>query len=149
MRKATWFAGTVGQRLKVVRVDVDPSPDGNDKRKTASVECEVEVKEDMVNAFGTLHGGCSGFLIDVCATLPLIVLSDEKWGSGGITQGLNLVFHAPAKAGSTLLIKSSSVAVGGRAATARCEIWDKSRNGLVATGTNIKMTHTGLSLSKL
>jgi len=148
-RKASWFAGTVGQRLKVVSVDVSPSPDGDERRKTASVECEVAVQEDMVNAFGTLHGGCSGFLIDVCTTLPLIVLSDDKWGAGGITQGLNVVFHSPAKAGSILQIKSSSVAVGGRTATARCEIWDKGRQSLIATGTNIKVTHGGqLQLNK-
>lgn len=149
MRKASWFAGTIGQRLKVVRVDTSTSPDGNQKKKTAEVECEVVVEEDMVNAFDTLHGGCSSFLIDVCTTLPLIVLSDEKWGSGGITQGLNVVFHAPARAGSTLQIKSSSVAVGGRSATARCEIWDKKRQALIASGTNIKMSHTGLILNKL
>ncbi|KAG8932087.1 hypothetical protein FRC01_000272 [Tulasnella sp. 417] len=98
MRKASWFAGTIGQRLKVVRVDTSCAPDGNQKKKTAEVECEVAVEEDMINAFGTLHGGCSGFLIDVCTTLPLIVLSDEKWGAGGITQGLNVVFHSPALA---------------------------------------------------
>lgn len=71
--------------------------------------------------------------------------------------------------GSVLQIKSSSLAVGGRAATARCEvrqplhahtypmlismarpqIWDKNRQALVATGTNIKMTHRGLQLNKL
>ncbi|KAG8896525.1 hypothetical protein FRC00_005811 [Tulasnella sp. 408] len=133
MRKASWFAGTIGQRLRVVRVDTSCSPDGNQKKKTAEVECEVAVEEDMINAFGTLHGGCSGFLIDVCTTLPLIVLSDEKW----------------AVAGSTLQIKSSSVAVGGRSATARCEIWDKKRQALIASGTNIKMSHTGLALNKL
>ncbi|KAG8996789.1 hypothetical protein FRB90_012638 [Tulasnella sp. 427] len=149
MRKASWFAGTIGQRLKVVRVDTTCSPDGNRKKKTAEVVCEVVVEEDMINAFGTLHGGCSGFLIDVCTTLPLIVLSDEKWGAGGITQGLNVVFHSPALAGSTLQIKSGSVAVGGRSATARCEIWDKKRQTLIASGTNIKMSHSGLTLTRL
>ncbi|KAG8915567.1 hypothetical protein FRC03_007086 [Tulasnella sp. 419] len=149
MRKASWFAGTIGQRLKITRVDIVPSPDGNEKRKNASVECEIVVEEDMVNAFGTVHGGCSGFLVDVCSTLPLIVLSDAKWGSGGISQGLNVVFHAPALAGSLLHIKACSVAVGGRSATARCEIWDKKRQLLIASGTNIKSTHNGLQINKL
>lgn len=47
MRKATWFAGTVGQKLKVVRIDTHDSPDGNTRKKVADVECEILIEEGM------------------------------------------------------------------------------------------------------
>ncbi len=47
MRKASWFAGSIGQRLQVTSVDVHSSPDGDARKRIAEVECEVAVLEGI------------------------------------------------------------------------------------------------------
>lgn len=56
MRKSSWFAGSVGQRLQITRVNIVPSPDGNEKKKGAEVTCEVVVQEGKSQSYLPLTG---------------------------------------------------------------------------------------------
>ena len=73
---------------------------------------------DMLNGAGMLHGGCVAYLIDKwvlpsrdwcgflgrlilslrsCCSTPLVVLGLLQNVNGvGVTQGMNVLFHAPA-----------------------------------------------------
>jgi len=129
------FADSIGARTKVAEVSIRPKATAP-KREEATVVCELEVQQDMVNGGGNMHGGCSAYLIDICTSLPLAALVK---GNPGVSQSINMVYHAPATVGTPLRIICTSIAVGGRAMTARGEIWDIKNGRLVASGVHIKM----------
>ncbi|KAF8588084.1 hypothetical protein K439DRAFT_703312 [Ramaria rubella] len=129
------FADSVGARLRVTEVDIRPKQTAL-RKEEAVVVCEVDVLEDMVNGGGNMHGGCSAYLIDVCTSLPLGVLLKS---APGVSQAINMIYHAPAPLGTPLRIISTSVFVGGRVMTARGEIWDTKNSRLVASGVHVKM----------
>jgi len=56
-----------------------------------------------------------------------------------VSQALNVVFHSPAAIGDKLRIVNTTITVGGRAMSARCEIWNETHHRQVATGLHIKM----------
>ncbi|CAK5282505.1 unnamed protein product [Mycena citricolor] len=67
------------------------------QRMEAVTVAEVTVSKDMLNGAGMLHGGCLTYLIDNCASTPLIVLGLLSGMNGvGVTQSMNVLFHAPA-----------------------------------------------------
>ncbi|KZS91315.1 hypothetical protein SISNIDRAFT_487635 [Sistotremastrum niveocremeum HHB9708] len=136
------FAHSVGKRIKVVEADAEDPSSGESaikgtneapSRRRATVICECTVEQDMVNGAGNMHGGCTGYLMAATKN------KDGSYGTSGVSQSLNIVYHAPAPVGTQLRIVSSTVAVGGRVMTARCEIWDKALDRLVASCVHTKM----------
>ncbi|EJD05257.1 uncharacterized protein FOMMEDRAFT_105485 [Fomitiporia mediterranea MF3/22] len=134
------FADAIGGRLRIVSADVFRKADEPEKLE-GKVVCEIDVEQDMVNGGGNVHGGCSAYLIDLCSTLPIIALSQstERGGNGGVSQVIDVVYHSPARIGDRLRIVSTTMSLGTRAMSARCEIWNKTHHRLVATGVHIKM----------
>ncbi|EPQ58891.1 hypothetical protein GLOTRDRAFT_54445 [Gloeophyllum trabeum ATCC 11539] len=134
------FADSVGKRLKLTEVSINPKADEPGKTE-CKVVCEITVSSDMLNGLGSLHGGCSAYLIDDCSSLPLAAYSLVTGGTGspGVSQSLNVVYHAPALLGDKLRIVSTTIAVGSRIMSARCEIWNDTHHRLVSSGVHIKM----------
>ncbi|KAF8589645.1 hypothetical protein K439DRAFT_325892 [Ramaria rubella] len=139
-RSSMCFGHSVGKRLRLSRIDIGSKLEES-TRQEARVVCEITVESDMVNAIGTLHGGCSAFLIDDCSALPLIALGHRlhKFAAHGVSQNLSTCYHAPAFIGSQLKIISSSLSYGSRIMSSRCEIWDKTNRRLVASGVHTMM----------
>ncbi|KAJ7815934.1 HotDog domain-containing protein [Mycena leptocephala] len=109
-------------------------------RVGAVTVAEVGVTKHMLNGAGMLHGGCVTYLIDNCASTPLVVLGVLTNTNGvGVTQGMNVLFHAPAPVGSLLRITSSSISMGSRVMSAKCEITDKASGRVVASAFLNKM----------
>ncbi|KAI0267333.1 Thioesterase/thiol ester dehydrase-isomerase [Gloeopeniophorella convolvens] len=109
-------------------------------RLEAVVTCELVVQKSMVNGAGAVHGGCVAYLIDNCASLPLVVLGILQDINGvGVTQNLQVSYHAPALVGMRLLIVCTSVVLGKRVMNARCEISEKKTGRPVASGFISKM----------
>ncbi|KAF8510463.1 HotDog domain-containing protein [Hysterangium stoloniferum] len=129
------FADDIGRRIKITEITVKPMENAPKKREGVVV-CEIEVDEGMVNGGGNLHGGCSAYLIDMCTSLPIAAVSG---GYAGVSQSLNMLYHAPAPVGTPLRIISKSIAVGARAMSSRGEIWDTKNSRLVASGVHVKM----------
>ncbi|KAJ7621291.1 HotDog domain-containing protein [Roridomyces roridus] len=129
------FGDSIVQRMKVTHASLEPKAD-EPRKKEGKVVCEVEVREDMLNGGGNVHGGCSAFLVDLCSTLALIVFEP---GVSTVSQSLNIVYHSPATLGDTLRIVNTTLTVGARAMSARTEIWNKTHHRLVASGVHIKM----------
>ncbi|KAH7912937.1 HotDog domain-containing protein [Hygrophoropsis aurantiaca] len=111
------------------------------ERLQGRVVFEITVDEDMLNPRGTLHGACSGLLIDHCSTMPILVLGLAAGGQGelGVSQSLNVVYHSPAMLGDKLRIVCTTLTLGNRALSSRCEIWDETSHRLVASGVHTKM----------
>ncbi|KAJ7048645.1 hypothetical protein C8F01DRAFT_1188916 [Mycena amicta] len=127
------FARSVGQRTRLVELSISQKPE------RADVVGEIEVTEDMCNAFGTMHGACGAYLLDH-ATLGTFVLLGHVTGfdGTGMTTTMNINWHTPATTGDILTIHASTLFVDQRqrgARVARCEIREKETGRLILTGT--------------
>lgn len=135
------------ERAVITEANVEEYTNADGKvKEICTVVHELDVEEDMLNGGGNLHGGCSGFLIDNCSSVVLLMHTDASGKSyrrtADVSQALNFTLHAPARLGTPLKIISTSIAIGGRTSTVRCEIWDTKNERLVASGVHIKMAPT-------
>ncbi|KAF8192020.1 hypothetical protein K438DRAFT_1830421, partial [Mycena galopus ATCC 62051] len=128
--QADQFGYAVGRATRFVDMSVSESVErtgrtverSNSGRMEAETVAEVAVTKQMLNGAGMLHGGCVTYLIDNCASTPLVLLGVLSGTNGvGVTQGMNVLFHAPAPVGSLLRVTSSSISMGSRVMSARCE----------------------------
>ncbi|KAJ6473896.1 HotDog domain-containing protein [Mycena sanguinolenta] len=136
------FGHAVGRATRFVemRVEEKALSDGPKGRMEAVTVAEVRVTKQMLNGAGMLHGGCVTYLVDICGSGPLVLLGVlNKTNGVGVTQGLNVLFHAPAPVGAILRITCSSISMGGRVMSARCEIKDKASGHPVASAFLTKM----------
>ncbi|KAJ4490080.1 HotDog domain-containing protein [Lentinula aciculospora] len=130
------FGYKVGKEVKFVDVNINRKLDRQEKLEATTV-AEVVVNKYMLNGAGMLHGGCVAYLID---NTPLVVLGLVQNVNGvGVTQAMNVLFHSPAPIGTCLQIKSTSVSLGGRVMTSRCEVIDKHTGRAVASAFLNKM----------
>jgi len=133
------FGHQVGKAVKFVEVNVDRRMERGDRLESTTV-AEVLVTKQMLNGAGMLHGGCLAYLIDNCCSSPLVVLGLLRSVNGvGVTQALNVLFHSPASLGTCLRIISTSITLGGRIMTSRCEIVDKDSGRIIASAFLNKM----------
>ncbi|KAH9482267.1 hypothetical protein JR316_0004365 [Psilocybe cubensis] len=129
------FGGNISARINVV--DVSVVANGDDPLKTeGKVTCEIEVTPDMCNSNGILNEGCIIYLIDECSTLAMVVINAHTGLNTppGVSQTINTFFHFPGVIGTKLRIISTSLASGEETNTGRCDVWDKDKHRLIATG---------------
>ncbi|KAE9401943.1 hypothetical protein BT96DRAFT_573579 [Gymnopus androsaceus JB14] len=130
------FGYKVGKEVEFVDVSIDRKLE-RQGRLEATTTAEVTVNRYMLNGAGMLHGGCLAYLID---NTPLVVLGLVQNVNGvGVTQALNVLFHSPAPLGTSLRIVSTSVSLGGRVMTSRCEILDNKTGRAIASAFLNKM----------
>jgi len=140
MRPNIGFANDVAKRLLLTEVSIRPNATEPTKNEGVVVY-EIETFDGMLNSMDQVHGGCLAFLLDICSSMPIIALSlaNGGSGSGGVTQAMNMIYHSPTPSGECLRIISTTLTMGARAMSARCEIWNISKNRLVLSGTHVKM----------
>uniref|UniRef100_A0A8H7XUL4 Thioesterase domain-containing protein n=1 Tax=Psilocybe cubensis TaxID=181762 RepID=A0A8H7XUL4_PSICU len=130
------FGFKVGKSVKFTDVNVNRKME-RQGRLEATTTAEIEVTKHMLNGAGMLHGGCVAYLID---NTPLVVLGLIQDANGvGVTQSMNVLFHSPAPRGTILQIVSTSIALGGRVMSSRCEIIDKKSGRMIASAFLSKM----------
>lgn len=140
------FGHSVAKAVKFIDISAHESYEKQGRMEATTV-AEVLVSKSMLNGAGMLHGGCVAFLIDNCCSTPLVALGLIQNINGvGVTQAMNIMFHSPAPAGSCLRITSTSVAMGSRIMSARCEVINKKTGSVVASAYLNKMQPT---ISKL
>lgn len=133
------FGYKVGKSVRFTEVNVNRKLEKQGRLEATTV-AEVEVTKHMLNGAGMLHGGCVAYLIDNCCSTPLVVLGLIQSVNGvGVTQSMNVLFHSPAPLGTCLRIVSTSIALGGRVMSSRCEILDKDTGRVVASAFLSKM----------
>ncbi|KAL4256767.1 thioesterase PaaI family protein [Pleurotus pulmonarius] len=145
----TSFAIKIAKNIVVSEVSILPKNE-EPLKKEARVVCEITVTQDMLNGGGKIHGGCSATLVDICTSYALIAYNMAVIGEAtpSVSQAINMVYHSPADLGDKLKIVNTTMSVGARAMSARCEIWNVSQHRLVASGTHITM-QPSLPKSKL
>jgi len=157
MSEGSGFGEAVGRNLKICSTDVKAAssmPDeladvGLASRKLRStVVCEIVVDKYMVNKLGNLHGACSGYLVELCTSFPMVALNAAQGSVNdfGVSQNIDTMFHATTERGSLLRIMSTSLSVGRQALTAKVEAWDVTHDRLVFSGTHMKLLPTRAKL---
>ncbi|KAG1773614.1 HotDog domain-containing protein [Suillus placidus] len=130
------FGHSVAKAVKFVDISAHESHEKQGRMEATTV-AEILVSKSMLNGAGMLHGGCLAFLID---NTPLVALGLIQNVNGvGVTQSMNIMFHSPAPVGSWLRIISTSIAMGGRIMSARCEVINKKTGSVVASAYLNKM----------
>ena len=66
------------------------------------VTVSVSIEPNLLNSYGTVHGGATGTLIDIVGTLALLSRDVTK---PGVTVELSASYTSSAKAGDTLRIE--------------------------------------------
>ncbi|GHJ86592.1 hypothetical protein NliqN6_2994 [Naganishia liquefaciens] len=140
------FGKNIYDTLQITGVDLEDEDgasvqEGKPPRKKARVVVETTVRKDFLNPVGVLHGAATAYLIDICSSLPLMALStSDFWsGLGGLSQSMQILYHAPAPEGTKLKIISETLNVGGKIANMRCEIRNAQTNKLIASGFHSKV----------
>jgi acyl-coenzyme A thioesterase 13 len=132
------FGHAIAKAVKFV--DVSAYKSSIKHRMEAITVAEVVVTKSMLNGAGMMHGGCIAFLIDNCCSSPLVALGLIQNVNGvGVTQAMNVLYHSPAPLGACLQIISTSIAMGSRVMSARCEIINKQTGSVVASAYLNKM----------
>ncbi|TFK71131.1 hypothetical protein BDN72DRAFT_765498 [Pluteus cervinus] len=130
------FGHKVGKSVRFVEVNVDRQLERQGRMEATTI-AEVVVSKHMLNGAGMLHGGCVAYLID---NTPLVVLGLLQNVNGvGVTQAMNVLFHSPAALGTSLRIISTSISLGGRVMSSRCEIVNKDTGRVIASAFLNKM----------
>lgn len=133
------FGHSVAKAVKFIDISAHESHEKQGRMEATTI-AEVIVSKSMLNGAGMLHGGCLAFLIDNCCSTPLVALGLIQNINGvGVTQSMNIIFHSPGSVGSCLRIISTSIAMGGRIMSARCEVVNKKTGSIVASAYLNKM----------
>ncbi|KAG1735028.1 HotDog domain-containing protein [Suillus lakei] len=134
------FETEFASRLQLTEVSILSKTEEPEKFE-GRVVIQVIVDKEMLNGAGNMHGGCSAMMIDICSSMPIYVLGASTTGYGvfGVSQSLNIVYHSPALLGDKIRIVSTTLTVGSRALSSRCEVWNVTRHRLVASAIHIKM----------
>ncbi|KAG1868106.1 HotDog domain-containing protein [Suillus tomentosus] len=134
------FKAEIVSRMQLTEASVLSKAEEPDKLEGRTV-FEVIVDEDMFNEVGTMHGGCLAMIIEICSSMPIYILgaSTGACGTFGVQQSLNIVFHSPAVLGDKLRIVCTTLTLGSRARSGRCEVWNVTRHRLVASAVYINM----------
>jgi len=126
----------LGRAIRIAELNVEKVGD----RWDAVAIAEVTVSEGMLNGAGVVHGGVMCFIIDNCASLPLVALGVVRKTNGvGVSQSLNVLFHAPATQGLCIRVESTAVTLGARVMSSRCQVTDKASGRVIATAVLSKM----------
>ncbi|EPQ58890.1 hypothetical protein GLOTRDRAFT_125213 [Gloeophyllum trabeum ATCC 11539] len=134
------FANFVGQRFDITDMNVYDREVGEAKTKEAVVVVEITVDKDMSNPYGTLHGACAAYLVDLCTSMPLIALGIAIGIDGsGMSQAMDIVYHSAAPVGARLRVVATTLTIAGRIMAARCEIRNKKSGALLVSATHTKV----------
>ncbi|KAF8138819.1 HotDog domain-containing protein [Boletus edulis] len=134
------FEPEIASRIAWAEISIVPKAE-EPERLEGRVVGEITVHDDMLNGRGTIHGACSALLIDNCSSMPIALLNLATTGKGdlGVSQSLHILYHAPAVTNDKLRIVSTSITLGSRVLSSRCEIWNVTKHRLVASGVHTKM----------
>jgi 1,4-dihydroxy-2-naphthoyl-CoA hydrolase len=97
-----------------------------------TMTAELEVRDELLNPFGSVHGGVLAALADhVLGAVLYPVIPRGAWAA---TTQLNLNFTAPIRAG-TLTARSEIITLGRRTAVVRIDVHNDGRLAGAAQGT--------------
>ncbi|KIK52996.1 hypothetical protein GYMLUDRAFT_49574 [Collybiopsis luxurians FD-317 M1] len=140
----TSFGASIGNALQLVQCDIflprgeailegKSAEEVQKLKKSAESQtiCEIDVTKDMCNIYGTLHGGCAAYLIDLCSSTAIVCYGLYTGTDGtGVSTSMNIQWHRPITTGKKLRIVSNTVFVEGIIRSSRSELRDQQTNKL-------------------
>lgn len=87
---------------------------------TGDIEVEFEVREDMLNPMGNIHGGALAAIIDEVLGFQLFLQSDKD--AAHVSMTMNIDFLRPAQLGQIITGIPTVVKIGKKTANVKCEL---------------------------
>lgn len=108
---------------------------------TAKATYTFKVTPFYCNGTGTLHGGASSMIFDICTSLTLMAIGKKDvWINGGVSRVLTVNYLRPAPLGEELELETEVVAAGKTMALLRA-VMKRARDGAaVCTCEHSKVT---------
>lgn len=97
----------------------------------SSVEFQFEVRKEMTNPVGTIHGGVICGMFDDCIGVNFMILGTENFFP---TINLNVEFFSAVKEGDTVMVKTSVIKKGKSVINVKADMF--SSKGIIASATS-------------
>lgn len=101
------------------------------KVEEGELEFSYVIREEMTNPMGILHGGTTAAIIDDAVGVAVWSLGKPDRYT---TVNLAVDYFASAKAGDTIIAKTSITKNGNQIVNTACEIWNADRSRMIAKG---------------
>lgn len=101
------------------------------KVEVGELEFSYVIREEMTNPMGILHGGTTAAIIDDAVGAAVWSLGKPHMYT---TVNLAVDYFASAKAGETIIAKTSITKNGNQIINTACEIWNADRSRMIAKG---------------
>ena len=95
------------------------------------LEFSYVIRQEMTNPLGILHGGTTAAIIDDAVGAAVYSLGKPHMYT---TVNLAVDYFASAKAGETIIAKTSITKNGNQIVNTSCEIWNANRTRMIAKG---------------
>ena len=97
------------------------------------VKIEIEVRKEMCNPIGNIHGGAIAGIMDEIMGIAVFSLGRENFYS---TVNLAINYFATSDESQNIIVKSNVLKPGKNVINVECEIWDEEEKKLLAKGTS-------------
>jgi acyl-coenzyme A thioesterase 13 len=98
------------------------------------LEVEFEVREEMLNPMGNIHGGAIAAIIDEILGFQLFLQCDKDVAFVSMT--MNIDFLRPAQAGDIITAVPQVVKIGRKTANVKCELLNAKGKIIALGGSN-------------
>jgi len=95
------------------------------------LEFSYVIREEMTNPMGILHGGTTAAIIDDAVGAAVFSLGKPNMYT---TVNLAVDYFASAKAGDTIIAKTSIIKNGNQIVNTSCEVWNADKSRMIAKG---------------
>ncbi len=103
-------------------------------------ELSMEVRQEMTNPYGHIHGGMMSLVIDEAIGWAVVSLDTELHYT---SLTLNVDFLYAIKAGERMIAKSEVLRVGKKIINVECHVYDTEGRVLARANSNLIVTHMG------
>lgn len=101
------------------------------KVEEGEIELSYLIREEMTNFMQILHGGATAAIIDDAIGAAVYSLGNTH---AYTTVNLSIDYFKSAKAGETIIAKTSIVKKGNQIINAECEVWNTDSSKMIAKG---------------
>jgi uncharacterized protein (TIGR00369 family) len=102
--------------------------------ESGDVQLDFEVREDMLNPMGNIHGGAMAGIIDEILGFQLFLKSAEE--AAYVSMTMNIDFLRPASLGDTITAVPSVVRIGKKTANVSCQLLNSEGKVLANAASN-------------
>jgi len=99
--------------------------------ETGKLSFQYEVRKEMTNPIGTLHGGVTAAIVDDIIGATMFSLNEDYFYT---TLNNVIDYFSAAKAGDRIVADTVLIKRGKQIVNAQCELWNADKSRLIARG---------------